>query len=83
MKNHCIQCKERIDQLDFYMETKHGRICSACLIRRQREEGHEPGETIKSLFQQPKRPSPKRSEAEKQVDKLRAMSALQLRYSLQ
>ncbi|MBU1247157.1 MAG: hypothetical protein KKB70_00550 [Proteobacteria bacterium] len=48
MKTYCIHCRNLIHTLDFYVETKKGRICSSCLV-----EQPEPGHEIKELFRKP------------------------------
>lgn len=31
-RNRCNECHQEIERYDFFMETKHGKICSDCLV---------------------------------------------------
>lgn len=32
-RNRCSQCRQEIDQRDFFVETRKGKICSDCMVK--------------------------------------------------
>lgn len=70
MKNQCSKCKHDIDNWDFYVESRSGKICSSCLVA-----GEMPSQEYKSLF----KPGTAQREQGVRIATLRGLEELGLR----